>query len=1090
MKINRLLRSLFFSGILMLSIHSYGQSDKPMARQGIEIPPSPEVAELGRASLSSTELFTGASKVEIPIYDLKAGDIELPLQLRYSNNGIRVSDIPSRVGLGWSMQFSGAVSRVVKDEPDDGSIFLTPPDFNYLDRSELNYLEQAGRYGYDTEHDIFSFAAGDISGQFFIDENKIPHLISHSNVKIEPIYHEGRIESFIIINGRGIKYYFGEGDMLEKTREINLSPSQGPKQKIYTTAWFLTKIVSPEGDGMYFQYGSIDIDNILPPQQSVDLAPNNGSGWDQVNDYCYFCKGLMGSIFYPHIYYKTKYVTRITTSRGCKVDFVYEQRPDNSGDNRLLSLKIWSGIQAIKDYRFVYNVPFVPANLYVNCKYYLDTLKMLPVSSSNMPSQDYVFSYFSPASVKDIAYTGIDYYGYDNGVSSNINLYPRFNGDNAYINGTMGANRLPNLNFATIGALKKVIYPTGGYQEFFYEMHDLNAEETQVTRQSLDVATDGLSTMSAKTSSVTFSPTQNQTVELNYRVEMSPGAPPEGDPEYWPAQDLMRRVATLEFFEGGTRVMKKDVWGYGDMTYAPTLQAGNTYQVKVTAYGRTNSIMATLYYDPTTSYVNVNKPACGIRVARIQSFDPNTGANENRYFKYRSLRDESKSSGVGSIGVPLMSGGLRGGWCVAYKPSGAPIWGESLTICQDILSIQSNSLPLPPAFNGSPIAYRYVLESRDANFSSGIEHEFVALFDIYPLASILNKSIQFGTSRLQTDLNGREIRSLTFRKDEAGGIKKVNEQFNRYKVLDQGTSIDNYLIRKKWERPAVIDSNVNTMSAVLAGWDVNVYSYDGGWAVLDSQENYVYDLNGNSPVRSVVNYKYLNPVHAEPTERNLTLSNGQTNTIKYYYPTDFSGQVFQDMKNQHIVSKVVKSTVESGGAMIFTQNLTYKDWFGNGKVYRPEIYTVQKGNLPMQTNFENISVDQWGNITSQRIGTQISSYLWGYNGQYPVIEIKNATYSEVTTVLTQAVIDNLNSNSQTESSMETLIKNTSDKLRANLPQAMVKSYTYKPLVGMTSKTDVRGIKETYTYDGMQRLQAILDHLNYVNKSFDYHYRPN
>ncbi|WP_333576934.1 hypothetical protein [Sphingobacterium sp.] len=1074
----------------MLSMHSYGQSDKPMARQGIEIPPSPEVAELGRASLSSTELFTGASKVEIPIYHLKAGDIELPLQLRYSNNGIRVSDIPSRVGLGWSMQFSGAVSRVVRDEPDDESTFLTAPDFNYLNRAELDYLELAGQYGYDTEHDIFSFAAGDISGQFFIDTNKIPHLISHSNAKIEPVYSGGKILSFVITNGRGVKYYFGEADMIEKTREVNLNPSQGPKQKICTTAWFLTKIISPEGDGIYFEYGTLNTDNLLGPQQSVDLEPNNGSGGDPLNDYCNFCKGILGGVFYPHIYYSTRYVTRITTSRGAKIDFGYEQRPDNSGDNRLLSLKIWSGVQSIKEYRFVYNVPFVPANQITNSKYYLDTLKVLPVSPSTIPSQDYTFSYISPTSIKDIVYKGVDYYGYDNGVSSNVNLYPRFIGDAAYINGTMGANRLPNLNFATIGALKKVVYPTGGYQEFFYEMHDLNTIESQTTKQSIDVATDGLSIMTAKSASATFTPTQNQTVELNYRVEMSPGAPPEGDPEYWPAQDLQNRVAMLEFFEGSTRIYKKDVWAYGDLIYTPTIQAGKTYQVKVTAYGRTNSIMATLYYDPTTSDINVNKPACGIRVSRIQSFDPETGAAEDRYFNYRSLLDDNKSSGVGSIGVPIMSGGLRGGWCVPPSGQGGPVLGEALTICNDILSVQSTSLPLPAAFNGSPIAYRYVVESKDAAFSSGIEHEFVASFDIYPLAPVLNKSIQFGTSRLQTDLNGREVRSLTFRKDEAGSIKKVNEQFNRYKVLDQGTSIDNYLIRKKWERPAVIDSTVVAMAMVLSGWDVNVYSYDGGWAVLDSQENYVYDLNGNNPVRSVMNYKYLNPVHAEPTERTLLSSNGKVYTTKYYYPTDFSGLVYQNMKNQHIVSKVVKSTVETGGTMIFTQNLAYKDWFGNGKVYRPEIYTVQKGNLPVQTDFENITVDQWGNITSQRVGTQLRSYLWGYNGQYPVLEIKNATYAEVATALTQVAIDNLNSSNQTEATMETLIKNASDKLRTNLPGAMVTSYTYKPLVGMTSKTDARGVTEYYKYDGMQRLQAILDHLNYVNKSFDYHYRPN
>ncbi|WP_324758348.1 hypothetical protein [Sphingobacterium thalpophilum] len=52
------------------------------------------------------------------------------------------------------------------------------------------------------------------------------------------------------------------------------------------------------------------------------------------------------------------------------------------------------------------------------------------------------------------------------------------------------------------------------------------------------------------------------------------------------------------------------------------------------------------------------------------------------------------------------------------------------------------------------------------------------------------------------------------------------------------------------------------------------------------------------------------------------------------------------------------------------------------------------------------------------------------------------------------------------------------------------TYTYKPLVGITSRTDARGVTEYYQYDGMQRLQAILDQLNNVTKAIDYHYRPN
>ncbi|MNH19270.1 hypothetical protein D3C79_789970 [compost metagenome] len=63
-------------------------------------------------------------------------------------------------------------------------------------------------------------------------------------------------------------------------------------------------------------------------------------------------------------------------------------------------------------------------------------------------------------------------------------------------------------------------------------------------------------------------------------------------------------------------------------------------------------------------------------------------------------------------------------------------------------------------------------------------------------------------------------------------------------------------------------------------------------------------------------------------------------------------------------------------------------------------------------------------------------------------------------------------------------------VRSKLPQQRVITYTYKPLVGLTSKTDARGITEYYKYDGMQRLQAILDQVGNVTKAFDYHYHSN
>src|SRR5690606_1161620 len=144
-----------------------------------------------------------------------------------------------------------------------------------------------------------------------------------------------------------------------------------------------------------------------------------------------------------------------------------------------------------------------------------------------------------------------------------------------------------------------------------------------------------------------------------------------------------------------------------------------------------------------------------------------------------------------------------------------------------------------------------------------------------------------------------------------------------------------------------------------------------------------------------------------------------------------------------------------------------------------------------EKKIECLDYDLFNNIREVLENGNLSTvYLWGYGGQYPIAEIKNSTYSEVVAVLTQPVIDNFNLTTHSEATMETLIKNSGDKLRAGLPNAMVTSYTYKPLVGMTSKTDARGVKETYKYDGMQRLKAVLDHLNNVTKSIDYHYRSN
>ena len=117
-------------------------------------------------------------------------------------------------------------------------------------------------------------------------------------------------------------------------------------------------------------------------------------------------------------------------------------------------------------------------------------------------------------------------------------------------------------------------------------------------------------------------------------------------------------------------------------------------------------------------------------------------------------------------------------------------------------------------------------------------------------------------------------------------------------------------------------------------------------------------------------------------------------------------------------------------------------------------------------------------------------YLWGYNYQYPIAEIKGATYSEV-------CIKMGNGNEQTgKTALNTIVaKNepaTEDwtsinNLRTQLPNALVTTYTYKPLVGIAIMTDLRGVVTTYDYDTFGRLEKVTQAGKEI-EWYDYRYK--
>jgi YD repeat-containing protein len=62
------------------------------------------------------------------------------------------------------------------------------------------------------------------------------------------------------------------------------------------------------------------------------------------------------------------------------------------------------------------------------------------------------------------------------------------------------------------------------------------------------------------------------------------------------------------------------------------------------------------------------------------------------------------------------------------------------------------------------------------------------------------------------------------------------------------------------------------------------------------------------------------------------------------------------------------------------------------------------------------------------------------------------------------------------------------RLRDGLPNALITTYKYSPLIGMTSQTDPNGVTTYYEYDSFGRLKCIKNDDHQIIKTFEYNYK--
>ncbi len=252
------------------------------------------------------------------------------------------------------------------------------------------------------------------------------------------------------------------------------------------------------------------------------------------------------------------------------------------------------------------------------------------------------------------------------------------------------------------------------------------------------------------------------------------------------------------------------------------------------------------------------------------------------------------------------------------------------------------------------------------------------------------------------------------------------------------------------------------------------------------------DYFDNGAIVSVTNYEH-NRENFQITQSTTTDSQNNVIEQRTKYPTDYNDVVSTGMVNKHIINTPIEQLTLKNDQIVSARKTQYTDTLG---MYLPKVQSQVHAVTPLvQNSYESAykPVLFYDKYTSQGKIRQLRgadnmpvTYLWSYSGQYPIAEIKNATYEQVKSVLGgESAINALADNGNPS---DADIQAAGDNLRNALPQAMVSTYTYKPLVGMTSVTDPRGIKTTYVYDEFQRLKNVLDYQGSKLQEYKYHYQ--
>jgi len=953
-----------------------------------QIATSPQAEAFQKVGDYTVNNSSGIPDISIPLYEIDHCGYKMPLTLRYIATPLRPSYNYDVTGHGWTLSSGYCITRSIEYMPDESNNFQLHPITPNMGNVS----------GYNLRYDQFHATLPNGSSFYFYmrkENNQLEYVISdRKEWKITCNANSLDIESFIVTDNTGVKYYFTKADYALGVQNIN------------NVAWYLTEIeLTNSTSPILFEY------NQYIKQTTVSGRAEPVLVIERYKHYTHYpspegqASSLTSKVEFPNTNTNYKMPLLSSISYGpTRVSFTY-QYPDNEREfNYLDKITISDNQTAVKEFHFTYNkrqhITYPIASL----------TRLVEKGVSSGDSLVHTFTYSGIANWQATDHWGYCTTGLEFTDVGNFNAYFESEDSNIDTGGMFYVTAVPDNPLASIfykklklfrynvsgdprqgsdasghDYLTSITYPTGGRTEFVFEPHRF----------------------------VTATNAQGDYTAVKRNRQVIQG--------------------------GGFRIRK--ICNYtadGQLADARTFCYGPTYR------------------DANNQHLNLPLPSTIMSLNHIGYGEPVVDPNIITYTNFRNSLNTPYpindmllgKHGYSDNGSPMseflhntLTIGEEWHWECSFSPlffrsllmgRNAVVYPEITEYYGDVTNLDMNALPV----TGKTV-YKYNIynEMEDSVYAERIVyfgHVLGCNEDLARREWLTEKATYSydGTFHLQQKENyDYQFYEQPYVYDYVFGNEFIPEEdpYNNHYIFPDGalhqkvTIFTNKLLTNKTDSFYTTtgpytnteyydynDKDLLTSKSTMSNWFKSIsYTYPS--------------TSANAP-----------EIERRLRSRNMTATvlQQKTRIVPDGTPMDASGYKFD------------YAAFAFGDTLLLPSRLYRLNANYSGSSFEEveQVLAYSANGNPLEV------VDQSGMHTV---------YLWGYDDRYLIAEIKNATSSTVNAALSA-------------------LSNNVDALRTypSLANSMVTTWTYKPLVGVTSQTTPSGMTTYYDYDGLGRLKEV------------------